>query len=1714
MNRSTLQRQSKLQRQRTCLYCLLMLCGAMLFWMVVGTADAKAPGNITPQAPPADDDAPVNEELAGGEVEEVDEAGEDADAGDFELVPDGLTLDDTDMEAEEADEAETADEADEGEMIAAETPANEQTDDADASDESNVEEQASGEKAEAAADESDETDADDAEPKVEKPEGKQAEAKPAAKEPQAKGEKNWLSDAVKRLLQPGGPAPARPGATPKPGNAGAAPNAAGQKPKVVKKRHPDDARAAYDKKADAWMRKAQSEIKEGRWKEALHELQRICEQPEDSLFRNDQGKWVSIRAEAHRLEGQAPSEILDAYRKEYGGLARQMLAEATEGDDISAYGRLITRYYHTEAGYEAMNRLGSLHFDRGEFGLAARCFMNLWDVRAALTADPAWRAKAALACKKGGLTGANEQLLGEANSAAKRVPLGGALRNPGEWLESVTRVAAPAQEALSEWLTFFGNARRTGMASGGAPLLLPRWTQPMTQSHPVRTQIEYLVEDLSDQGNAPLPMVFPTMVGGKVIFRTLRGVQVVDASSGRPLWETPDSLPVESLLTAGTTPDVYAGRFQIRFNRGFWNNGVMSQYSGGAAEYHPLCNLMFRNANFGMVSSDGRQLFVLEDTTALSPRQPGQNWMDSSGGDADSGVNKLTSYDLATGRPLWEIGGHRYDEALDLPLAGHFFFGPPVADGDDLFLVGESLKEKEIRLMALAPATGRLKWSQPIAVSEARIDADIGRRWWSAQVAVGNGVLVCPTTAGWLVAIDRATRSLLWGHRLAPANPGNPNDQNDTVAMVQSTPLNARWSAAPPVIVGDRLIYTPQESQSLLCLDLVSGKELWRKARNEMLYLAGVFDDRAVLVGKESVAALAIADGTQAWTLKTGAPSGRGVAVQGHFYLPLASGELWDIDLKAGTVTAKSFLPEGAGSLGNLTMYRGMLLSLNPFGMTAFEQRTAIQAEIASRKQRDPRDPWALLREAEISALNRDFAAALAALRQIPRAAVPHDLEARYRTLSIATLTADIRSDLSKPEAADDLKELESLVQTPLDRLQFRRLLAERHAARKEYAESFNAYLALSDEGTLSKEGLDLLVPLNDQSDVSVRSDLWLAGKFVDLWQQLPEALRLDLDQKVAARATAVLAQPADAQRRFVTQFGFHPAAAGVKKALAEACAGRGEFLATEHLLLELQKNSDPAIAAAATERLARLMIEFKLPADAAYYYAQLEGKFGTATVDSKTGAQVVAALRDTGTYPRDPAVETPFHWQDHELKVERMGANFTNAYTQDLSSLGSRLPFFKNHRLQLLQQEQRLELLDAATEQISWSLPLRSKAGSVDGLLAAGQSTGHHVSLLHRGVLHSLSPVDHKVLWTRTLESRMGMQGYYAGTNQNPVPQMQAAIALTNRLAVSQGLGAAAGMLSLSNRKYVCYQGRRSMTVLDTLTGDVLWTHDGIRPGTLLFGNEDFILLRPSDGRAPVALRALDGKRLEIDNLSELVAQAMCVTDRGLVLHSRVPVGTGASAKTSLRLFDLLAGKDLWKIELPRSTLLSLPGGDQLAALEPGGNFQSIDLQTGAVKLLGSVPATEAKRRTEAFAIADYDQVYLIINGSQAANYYSEGLPFIRTNGTVFAFRWGEKSDPENAKPLWQQKITNQNLILERFEHGSLLLFAARRFEQRGKLRYAMLNITALDKNSGTKLIDQNAASQSGFRSLLINNAQHYVELRSYNERIRLSPVEKRVEK
>ncbi|RPI78495.1 MAG: hypothetical protein EHM42_13355, partial [Planctomycetaceae bacterium] len=554
---------------------------------------------------------------------------------------------------------------------------------------------------------------------------------------------------------------------------------------------------------------------------------------------------------------------------------------------------------------------------------------------------------------------------------------------------------------------------------------------------------------------------------------------------------------------------------------------------------------------------------------------------------------------------------------------------------------------------------------------------------------------------GWLVAIDRGTRSVVWGFRPPRPNSGprmTGPDGSEMGQMVQQFGLNTVWHAAPPVVSQGRVVFTPTDPQiqTLYCLDQSTGKEVWNKPRGSGMYLAGVYDGLVLTVGRDTTVAYRLADGEQAWTVKHTLPSGRGVAADGRYHLPLAAGEVWTIDLADGNVSSRTYLDEQqAGGVGNLLMYRGMLLSVDAQAVTAFEQKQAIVEEIARRKSANPRDAVALLREADIALLQRDHATALGIFRQIPPDEIPADDRERHRRHLVEALVVSIRSDFARPETDADVAELRRLVAGPEESLMLRRLEADRHVAASAPLKAFEAYLQLAADSGGN------LIPQEATPGVVVRAELWVAGKITDLLAGVSVEDRATLAARIAELARGALEGGVADRLRFLALFPDQPAATDVRFRLVDDFVAERSFARAEHQLRLLIRGGEARRSDAAAQRLDRLAVECGL-ADAA------EPRAGIA-------------------------------WKSGGVRLERTGSNYQNWMPQELTALGSRSTFFQRYRLDVDPQSQRLEVVDAPTNQMFWSHPLRTAAGLGEGGMPVARASGHRVALLHQGVLHCL---------------------------------------------------------------------------------------------------------------------------------------------------------------------------------------------------------------------------------------------------------------------------------------------------------------------------------------------------------------------------------------
>jgi hypothetical protein len=294
-------------------------------------------------------------------------------------------------------------------------------------------------------------------------------------------------------------------------------------------------------------------------------LHQLLDAPEDTLLLTDAGKWESLQQTIGQVLDR--EDIRAAYVARFATLADERLQQAQQSGDPHAYAAITRRYLPTPAGQQAAQTLARLFRDLGEPAEAKY-----------------WTAK----------------LDAEQDAPSKDAP-------PKDRVDDLPR---------DDWPEPFGSARHHGRFPATDPVLIEQWTVPTTLRPAVAQQVQNLVRDLVDSERACIPAAIPLVVNDRIVCRTLRGLSVFDAASGRLLWESAEGASIERLLVGedvprpGAEPTGNSAR-------------AVPPYGGVNADAHPLTGLLFCDGVYGHISSDGEQVFVLEEHASLYFRQSG-----------------------------------------------------------------------------------------------------------------------------------------------------------------------------------------------------------------------------------------------------------------------------------------------------------------------------------------------------------------------------------------------------------------------------------------------------------------------------------------------------------------------------------------------------------------------------------------------------------------------------------------------------------------------------------------------------------------------------------------------------------------------------------------------------------------------------------------------------------------------------------------------------------------------------------------------------------------------------------------------------------------------------------------------------------------------------------------------------------------------------------
>ncbi|MCA9116516.1 MAG: PQQ-binding-like beta-propeller repeat protein, partial [Planctomycetaceae bacterium] len=549
------------------------------------------------------------------------------------------------------------------------------------------------------------------------------------------------------------------------------------------------------------LRIARDLLEKEQFTEALPLLQKLLESQQDRMLvvpGNNSQVSRSLKAEIRSiLTGMSPAGLRSS-ELQYGAAARAALRNALRTGETDALTDVARQYPVTVAGRQAASLLADRLLDSGEPLAAARWLERLQsELPPGSSPTSADRLRLAVCWYRAGrperasqalLAPRNEQQPGEQPQAAAEQT-----RQLLQWLQSAVQSGANTLMSLDAgWWLHQGSASRNTAhhVPEGTGTVHPRWpvagVSLLTDAtaDPDQAEGTAVGQRLRKSGrellrlyrekhsNTTLPRSSPLVVGHTVFVRSFSTLAAFRLETGELLWESLPEATFEELALSG--PEALTG---------------------------PILEFMVRqrllgDATWATLSSDGTAIYAVEDSGfSRVIARPGRE-----GPLPVAATNRLVAFDPATGRRLWESGGgdgirhaeedstaedssaagEESSDSQTLPLAGMFFYGPPLPLSGRLYAIGETdgrielvsvehrtagtARRNSAAAAELRPASVpqlEVSWRQMLDEVGSSQDEALRRRLSGGTPSASGGVLVCPTGTGSLVAVDLGLRTLL-----------------------------------------------------------------------------------------------------------------------------------------------------------------------------------------------------------------------------------------------------------------------------------------------------------------------------------------------------------------------------------------------------------------------------------------------------------------------------------------------------------------------------------------------------------------------------------------------------------------------------------------------------------------------------------------------------------------------------------------------------------------------------------------------------------------------------------------------------------------------------------------------------------------------------------------------------------------------------------------
>lgn len=1407
------------------------------------------------------------------------------------------------------------------------------------------------------------------------------------------------------------------------------------------------------------IQRAKKLIAKGEFSQAIRFLDEILARDEDSFVVASNDEYRGLKETARRLIRDLPPEGRRIYEVTFGPVALRLLRQATDSGDFEQLRFVAQRYFYTPAGHEGALLFAQNEADLGHHLTAALTYQQLLNTpeaaarfqpQLAVLAATSWQAASNPSQATEVLRSLGEQGHRSVRLAGQDIPVRAASGGLLDWLEkSVGTPVLKDRTAERQWLTSRGNPARNGQTEGGLPHLRVRWQVRLLEHHHLETVHEEMAGLLIQQKKPLLPAASPLAVGNYVITRSAHSLVAIDFRTGKRIWQAlPERVSLLEDLMEG--PD--------RENTKNANNAGENLESARV-----FARMIWEDYLYNSTSSDGKRVYTIRDLAPTKTSQiHGNRFMANPRLPLNQtgSTNRLCAYDLPTqGKLVWEIdGATRHDK-----LQGAFFLGAPVQVGQSLYCLVEMKSETAIYLVALDRKTGTLRWRQQLANLEKGVSRDRKRRLQASMPSYEGGMLICPTGAGVVVGVDLAKHALAWAYRYAPKGQLSARQR---ILNAKTLPVaKGQWIHSAPVIAKGRVLLTPPESGDLHCVDLLTGKLLWKQPRGEALFLAGVEDGNVLLVGKSDLTALKLSDGKPAWSTESlelpaeSTPTGSGFFSKGKYFLPLSNAQVIAVDVSRGTQVAEANSRDGQ-QLGNLICYRGAVISQTGRFLDCFEQVEVLQADSERRLAADPTDHVALRTLGEIAYNEGQLPQAIELLRQAYKSE-PEEMRTRevLGEALVAALDGEFAEYQNLLPLLAQLQQGSAEEKFTLMRLQSKGLLKIGRAD-----EAFEVCL----------EAYENLIPLETELSIGfdhqVISRRWLAAQVASTWAAAGAEQRTQIKERLAT----VLAKTNTAKnphrlQSFYDSFGAIDLTPPLGIELATDYLDLGETLAAQQLLLDLVESKEPSVRLAAIALNSRLLHESHMPYLAASFDRQLQGSL--ADKECLAGMTGLECLQDWATTKLPAPSDWPYG--QVEVSVEKSpiptrSANLHVAGGRGIPQTGVLLG-----RTDAVLGRCNVTLHGLISGGRNRAITIRDSLGreffraKLDQGPQAMMNLRGSVFAVSRGNLLIVS-LGRQIIAFDTLlavesaERTFEIQPLWHKSTSSNLNQL-------NQQGLHQSKAAPIGPLT---RNGCIFQIGDRLVCVDSQTGEIQWSRDNLPLGCDLFGDEEFLFAVPKGKKQPLIFSAVDGRSLgEITHRIPSAYERLTTVGRQIIRWRR-----RADRRIELSLIDALQGDEIWSQEFERNSKINIAQNRFAAVVEPSGRVAIVDLKGG--QLLVDQPIQKNVLTNEIHLLAGTESFVLAVQQPLAMDklrrvsplsggVYGAGFTRKAFAGQVYVF------DRNTGLPLWERpaEVEGLPLMLSQAVDLPMIAFAGNIHRRDHHGSKQELGVMLLEKSTGRML-------------------------------------------